>query len=229
MPIRDSALVIMTKAPVPGETKTRLVPPLSPQEAAQVSQALLEDQLQNLSRFEGADLVLTYTPSSAREFFARLHPKEASFAQRGGDLGERMAYAFRHLLGAGFRRVVLIGGDLPPVPYVFLRDAFAALSDDSCDVVLGPALDGGYYLIGMSRPLDDVFTGIEWSRSDVLAATLGKLELFNRPYKLVGSWYDVDTIDDLRRAQSQFAVAPPETMRKTRGLLKKFREGGTLN
>src|ERR1044071_5565923 len=159
----DNALVIMTKAPAPGQSKTRLVPPLSFDEAAQVARALLEDQLQNLSQFHDAELILAYTPSAAADFFAGLHPKQWSICQRGDDLGDRMAHAFEDLFSRNFRRIVLIGGDLPPVPHSLLSDAFAALSDDSSDVVLGPTLDGGYYLVGMKRALGEVFTGIHWS------------------------------------------------------------------
>src|SRR4051812_36842483 len=97
MPIPDNALVMMTKMPVPGASKTRLVPPLSYEEAADLAGAMIEDQLQNLSCFDDARLFLTYTPSDAADFFAGVHPGEWSFAQEGAELGDRMLHTFEHL------------------------------------------------------------------------------------------------------------------------------------
>ncbi|HEY7165780.1 MAG TPA: TIGR04282 family arsenosugar biosynthesis glycosyltransferase [Candidatus Binatia bacterium] len=229
MPTHGNALAIMTKAPVPGETKTRLAPPLSFEEAAELSEALIRDQLQHLRDFTRAELFLAYTPFEAADYFATLHPRDFSFVQRGTDLGDRMRNAFEELFSRSFHRVVLIGGDLPAIPLKNIFDAFEFLADDSSEVVLGPAMDGGYYLVGMNRLTEEIFSGIQWSRSDVLESTIRNLKSLNIRYKLVSSWYDVDTFDDLRRVEAEFAPVPAAAMNLTLRLLKKFREGGKLS
>lgn len=228
MPTADNALVILTKAPEPGQSKTRLVPPLSFEEAAELTCALLLDQLQNLARFTAAQLFIAFTPPSAASFFEALLPREGScFYQQGYSLGDRMRNAFDVLFSKGFSRVLLIGGDLPAVPLGALADAIAALENNS-EIVLGPSLDGGYYLVGMSRLIPEIFEGIIWSQPDVLTLTTAKLVALKRKYKLISPWYDIDTIDDLQHLKSDIAAAPAGFMKNTLALLQKFKQRGKL-
>jgi rSAM/selenodomain-associated transferase 1 len=228
MPTVDNALVILTKAPERGQSKTRLVPPLSFEEAAELACALLLDQLQNLARFNAAQLFIAFTPPSAASFFEALLPREGSrFYQQGDSLGDRMRHAFDVLFSKGFSRVLLIGGDLPAVPLEALADAIAALENNS-EIVLGPSLDGGYYLVGMSRLIPEIFEEILWSQPDVLTLTTAKLVALKRKYKLISPWYDIDTIDDLRHLNSDIAAAPAGFMKNTLALLQKLKQRGKL-
>jgi len=228
MPTVDNALVILTKTPEPGQSKTRLVPPLSFEEAAELARAVLLDQLQNLARFTAAQLFIAFTPPSAASFFEALLPREAScFYQQGDSLGDRMRHAFDVLFSRSFSRVLLIGGDLPAVPLEALADAVAALENNT-EIVLGPSLDGGYYLVGMSRMIPEIFEGIIWSRPDVLTLTTAKLVALKRKYKLISPWYDIDTVDDLRHLECDLATAPAGFMENTLALLQKFKQRGTL-
>jgi uncharacterized protein len=228
MPTADNALVILTKFPEPGQTKTRLVPPLSSAEAAELAHALLLDQLQNLTAFSAAQLFIAFTPPDKANFFEALLPRENScFPQQGESLGDRMRHAFDVLFSRGFKRVLLIGADLPAIPLKILTDAIAALENDS-EIVLGPASDGGYYLVGMNRLIPEIFKDISWSQPDVLAITTAKLVSHNRKFKLISPWYDIDIIDDLRRLNSECAVAPAGFMKNTLPLLQKFKQGGKL-
>ncbi|HUK39893.1 MAG TPA: TIGR04282 family arsenosugar biosynthesis glycosyltransferase [Candidatus Acidoferrales bacterium] len=228
MPTADNALVILTKFPEPGQSKTRLVPPLSSAEAAELAHALLLDQLQNLVAFNAAQLFIAFTPPGKANFFEALLPGQSScFPQQGESLGDRMRHAFDVLFSRGFKRVLLIGGDLPAVPLKTLTDAIAAFERDS-EIVLGPASDGGYYLVAMNRPFPEIFAGMSWSQPDVLAATIAKLISLNRKFKLISPWYDIDTIDDLSRLNSDCAAAPAGFMENTKALLQKFKQGGKL-
>jgi len=139
-----------------------------------------------------------------------------------------MRHAFGVLFSRGFSRVVLIGGDLPAIPLEALADAVAALENKSSEVVLGPSLDGGYYLVGMSRLVSEIFEGILWSQPDVLTLTTAKLVSLKKKYKLISPWYDIDTIDDLRHLESDFAAAPTGFMENTLALLQKFKQRGKL-
>ena len=230
MPTPDSALVILTKAPEAGQSKTRLVPPLSFDEAADLARALFIDQLQNLSHFTGARLFVAFTPSHAANFFTALVPSQVScFCQVGESLGDRMRHAFEHLFAGGFGRVVLIGGDLPVLPQAILADAFASLAGEGGCVILGPSRDGGYYLVGMNEVLPDIFSGIGWGGGDVLAMTVKKLVTLKKKYKLMCLWYDIDTIGDLRRFALDVATGAVEVTKNTSALLQKLKHRGKLD
>lgn len=198
MPTPVNTLVLMAKAPEPGKVKTRLVPPLTPAEAAEFYHCLLVDQLDHLASFGGADLYLAYAPDDAAGFFQRLVPRRMScFPQRGGDIGERMNHCFVEMTARGYRNVVVIGSDLPPLPLPFLETAFGMLQEGQRSVVLGPSRDGGYYLIGMNRSWPQVFADIPWSSSQVLACTVARLNGLGAPPALLPRWMDIDSFEDL--------------------------------
>jgi uncharacterized protein len=198
MPRSANALIVMAKAPVAGEVKSRLVPPLSFEEAAELYRCLLLDLLENVASFEEADLYLAFTPADAAHSFRDLAPPNFTCVpQRSGDLGERMAGIFEDSFEKGYERAVVIGSDLPVFPSSFLRDAFRALAGSS-DVVLGPSRDGGYYLIGLSRLLAEIFTHIPWGTARVLQATRDRLSRIGVEPLLLPGWFDVDTVEDLR-------------------------------
>src|SRR5574341_2188072 len=176
MPTRANALAIMAKAPVPGGVKTRLVPPLSPEEAAELSRCLLLDLLEGLKSFERADLYVAFAPVDQAPFFSGIaNGCFVCIPQRGRDLGERMKHIFEDLFSKGYRNIVVTGSDLPVYPPQFLQDAFMALESSDRGFTLGPSLDGGYYLIGMNHYVPDIFQGIPWSSSSVLSTTVQKL------------------------------------------------------
>src|SRR5918994_3242735 len=198
-----NALVILTKAPQPGQSKTRLVPPLSYAEAAELARALLLDQLESLTTVRGARLFIAFTPETAAGFFEGFISQGFTcFAQRGRSLGERMCHAFEHLFASGFENIILIGSDLPTLPMKYFQQAYGWL-EKSADIVLGPSADGGYYLIGMNRMIATLFDDIEWSSADVLCQTIHKLDDLNLKHELLSEWYDIDTAKDLERLQSQ--------------------------
>ena len=227
MSLHVNALVILTKAPQPGQSKTRLVPPLSYAEAADLARALLLDQLQNLATFGGARLFIAFTPEAAGGFFDGFIAQGFTcFAQRGQSLGERMSHAFEHLFASRFANVILIGSDLPALPVRFFQQAYAWL-EKSADVVLGPSADGGYYLIGMNRMITAIFDDIGWSSADVLSQTLHKLDDLSLKHELLSEWYDIDTGKDLERLQSQ-AKCCEVAMKNTFALLNELRQRGRL-
>jgi uncharacterized protein len=222
-----NALVILTKAPQPGRSKTRLVPPLSYAEAAELARALLLDQLESLTTFRGARLFIAFTPETAAGFFEGFISQGfTSFAQRGGSLGGRMSHAFEHLFASAFEKIILIGSDLPTLPLEFFHQAYACL-EKSADVVLGPSADGGYYLIGMKRMIPAIFEDIAWSSVDVLSQTIHKLDNLGLRHELLSEWYDIDTAKDLERLQSQ-TVLREVAMKNTFALLNELTRRGRL-
>ena len=194
------ALTIMAKRPLAGEVKTRLCPPLTPEEAAQVAHAFLLDKLEQVRRIPGVARFVAFFPSEAEAFFRTQAGKAFSLLpQRGADLGERLADVSDRLLGAGFNAVMIIGTDSPTLPDAALQEAQEALTRDRADVVLGPVDDGGYYLIGLRRPSRSLFHGIAWSTDTVLLQTVARAKAAGLRTHLLPRWFDVDAEPALRR------------------------------
>jgi len=208
------ALVVMARYPEAGKTKTRLGRIIGDDRAVSLYQAFLTDLAQ---RFAGQayDLHWAYTPPEANfpAFIATLAPYYAPymtcFPQQGADLGARLHQVFMETHERGFERTVVIGSDIPHISLPIVARAIKAL--DEADVVLGPAEDGGYYLIAMRQPYD-VFTGIPMSTSVVSQMTI---ELAHRQELLVHllePLFDVDELPDLLRLaqllQEDHTLAP---------------------
>lgn len=189
-----NAFVVMAKAPVAGAVKTRLVPPLTLDEAAELYRCLLLDLLDHVSAFDGADLYIAFDPPGAASLFQEIAPPGfICFPQRGAGLGDRMRAIFEDLFERGYEGVVVIGSDLPVFPSSFLSDAFRALAE-SARVVFGPSRDGGYYLIGLSRLVPEIFSDIAWGSERVLEATRRKLSWIGIEPVLLPVWFDVDRV-----------------------------------
>jgi uncharacterized protein len=198
----DAAFVIFAKAPIPGQVKTRLCPPLTPDEAATLHGSFVLDQLERtkaaIARFRlPAERVLACAPSSAHVFFKIMAERQGVrlLDQEGNDLGARMHGSFVTLFANGFKRVVLIGTDVPSLPLIHYRQALDSLV--AHDLVVGPARDGGYYLIGLTRPVSELFYDIPWSTDRVLATTRERAAGRQLKTALLPAWRDVDTLDDL--------------------------------
>mgnify|MGYP000893571714 CR=1 FL=1 len=201
------ALVLMAKAPVAGQVKTRLIGALTAEDAADLYAAFLSDTFALMEEVaderENLRLVLCYAPADAVEEFEKVE-REGSLmlAQRGETLGERLENCFADLFETGFDSVVIIGGDSPTLPVEHLFAAFEQLTGAD-EVVLGPAEDDGYYLIGMRRLHARVLEDIPWSTNEVLAVTRRRareagLTLFELPV-----WHTVDTPAELEQLRQE--------------------------
>ena len=208
---RKCALAVMIKAPRAGESKTRLVPPLTHAEAAALSVSFLCDTATNIAEVctkhsSGAhndgriDAVAVYTPVGAEAAFDELLPPSfALLPQRGDSFGERLFYAAADLLELGYESCCLIDSDSPTLPRPLLTAAIEELSRPGERIVLGPADDGGYYLIGMRRAHQRLFEEINWSTAEVAAQTIARAREINLDVALLPAWYDVDDAQALRR------------------------------
>jgi rSAM/selenodomain-associated transferase 1 len=186
-------LGLFAKRPAPGAAKTRLAAESSPEWAAAVAAAFLHDTLDRLAAIK-ARRVLAFTPPDALLYFEDLARGRFELTpQRDGDLGVRMAAFFREQLDVRAAPVVLVGTDSPTLPVSYVELAFIMLQN--ADVVLGPAADDGYYLIGCRRSVPPVFDGITWGGPRVLLDTVARLPEHCR-LALPPLWYDVDTLAD---------------------------------
>ncbi len=191
----QSRILVFARAPVKGRVKTRLIPALGPAGALALYEKLLGHTLETVRHSRLAPAVLCCSPDLQHEFF-RQHSKDfVLYQQQGQDLGERMERAICHGLQEA-QAVVLIGSDCPAIDATCLARAFDALTEH--DVVIGPAEDGGYVLIGMKRPRSGLFENIDWGSDRVLAQTRERLETLGLSWAELPALPDIDRPEDLK-------------------------------
>ena len=206
------ALGVMTKAPLAGRVKTRLVPPLTPEEAAELNKCFLRDTAAAIStacsrrpvgdarKTARASAIAVYTPVGAESAYNDILPDDFSLLpQRGDKFGERLYFAVEDLFKCGFDSVCLIDSDSPTVPAENFAEAVELLSTSDDRIVLGPSDDGGYYLIGVKKPHGHLFEQIDWSTERVLNQTIQRATEIGLEVKLLPIGYDVDDDASLRR------------------------------
>ena len=216
--------------------KTRLTPPLTPEEAAALNICFLRDTTTAISSAivkGGALGIAVYTPRGEEGAYAGILPAEFQLVpQRGEAFGERLVFALEDIFRLGFGSVCLIDSDSPTVPQRAFAEAVTILAQSDDAVVLGPSEDGGYYLIGLNKLHRLLFEDIAWSTAAVLEQTLGQARKRNLPVHLLPTWYDVDDRGTLQRLCQEFFVsnkngAPGYPAPATRGYLEELlrREG----
>jgi rSAM/selenodomain-associated transferase 1 len=204
------ALLVFAKTPKPGKVKTRLLAAVPADVAAALHAACIEDTLRLVRKMRGCDVFVFAAGGTG--YFRRLVKKEGSggpmqvLPQRGANLGARMENAFRKCFAMGYREVVVIGTDTPWMGAGRVRGAFAVLKAN--DVVIGPAEDGGYYLLGMRKMVPEIFRGIPWSTERVMALTLRKIGDLKLRKKLLRRDFDLDRPEDLKRAARMLKRRP---------------------
>ena len=198
----------MVRVPAPGRCKTRLCPPLSEQQAAGLYRAFLQDIGRELAAWNTAlDVWVAWCgdleqPRELSSFF----PPSARFVQQRGDsLAERMNEVFGMLFELGYRSVVMRNSDSPHLPTAFLDQAFAALDQEPGSVVLGPDLDGGFYLVGLDRPALGLFPEL-MSTDTVFSQTAAAARARDRQVVELPAFLDVDDVDDLRMLWLEFGA-----------------------
>ena len=206
------ALAITCKTPINGSSKTRLSPPLRPDECAAISACFICDLANTIaavtaaSDFRGYAL---YTPRGTEAALRQLLPEGFQLMpQVEGDFGERLLHGTIDLLAAGHSGAILINSDSPTLPASILHQAADAVRCGD-NVVLSPAYDGGYTLIGLSKPHARLFAEIPWSTSEVFRLTLERASEIALPVVQVPGWYDVDDAASLRILEAEFAGERP--------------------
>jgi rSAM/selenodomain-associated transferase 1 len=211
----DALILFFMKYPEPGEVKTRLAESIGSDKAAQLYRTFILDLLGKLESTRLPFAICFYPERKKKLLMEWLGEGYEYIPQRGGDLGERMAAAFLEAFAGGHRRVILMGGDFPDLPQAFLEESLGALNTH--DAVIGPAMDGGYYLIGFRKEtfIQQAFEGMDWSREGVFRQTLSILKGHRRRVYVLPVWNDIDTIQDLRQfieRSEESGVATSKTM-----------------
>lgn len=213
-------MIIFAKAPIPGQVKTRLCPPLTPDEAASLHGSFVLDTLERakaaITKFRlPMDRFLACAPSVSHAFFKIMEERHSVslFDQVGADLGARMNQAIATVLTQGYRQAIIVGTDVPSLSLTHYQQACSLLREN--DLVLGPSTDGGYYLIGLKRLQPELFADIPWSTNRVCALTREKADGLGLKTALLSEWRDIDSIDDLQALMAETGMMP-ENPRLTR-------------
>lgn len=208
------AVAILCKTPAPGRSKTRLSPPLRPDECAAISACFIADLAATIAQLARNDPrvrpAAVYTPVGSEAELGALVPDGFAFVpQREGDFGERLGGGVVDLLGAGHTAAIVVNSDSPTLPEAILAEAVeAVLAGDG--VVLSPADDGGYVLVGLPRFVPRLFEDIAWSTPEVFRSTLERAAAVALPVRLVPGWYDIDDAASYAVLEAELAgTAPP--------------------
>jgi len=206
------AVAIICKTPMAGKSKTRLSPPLKPEECAAISACFIRDlsrTIQSLADEGDAAGYAVYTPLGTEASLRQLLPSRFALTLQGeGDLGERLLKGTADLLADGHAGAILVNSDSPTLPKAILREAVVAVRRGD-NVTLSPAFDGGYTLVGLSRPHARLFSGIPWSTGDVYRLTLERAQELGLPVMNVPGWYDVDDAASFQMLEDELSGRPP--------------------
>lgn len=218
--------MVVAKQPVPGQTKTRLSPELTGEQAAAIYECFLLDTLEIIrAAKKQLDFVpiIAYLPAEGEHYFRQIAPDFEFILQEGSDLSERLNNATTHCLMNGYEQAVIMDSDSPTLPPSSLVGAFQALQ--SSDIALGPCDDGGYYLIGLKQPAPSLFLTVTMSTSQVTADTLDRAKQSDMTVKMLPGCYDIDYVDDLKRLMEELEYLPATAAPYTRKFLIAHAEG----
>lgn len=206
LPETEEAIFLFVRFPEPGQAKTRLIPELGARRAAEVCRKMAEQVADTVREFERPGLlrVAYFSPADKEPEIREWLGNDFHYvAQPAGDLGRRLEDAFVGGFRKGARRIVAIGTDCVEITEEIISEAFEALYQ--VDAAIGPALDGGYYLMGLNRPCHSIFRGIPWSTDKALRETLARLRGCGLNVRLLPPLNDIDSPEDLKADRSGFA------------------------
>ena len=223
--MKDNAVILFTRIPVEGKTKTRLKPLLTDEKCCRVQRAFIRDVYAMLQKdCNDCDIYVCFSPEGNLDELMEITPGAKShFPQNGGDLGEKMFNALSRVLGKGYKRCLLIGSDIPQIKAAQLREAMDLL--DSNDIVICPTIDGGYYLIAMKEPHKELFSIKEYGTSNVFEQTIEAAEKIKKKCACGSKLMDIDDQEDLFRLAELLKEESAEVCVETRKILGEILAG----
>ncbi len=207
----DCTLVIMAKAPKPGRVKTRLAASLPTPAIIGLYRCLLEDTVALAQSLDGVETAIMSPASDVEELSRMTGGEVCVIGQNGQGLGAALASVFAHFAAAGPRRIVAFNSDSPHLPASALLTAFDVLN--SCDLVIGPTHDGGYYLVGATASHPELFAGSSMGTANALEALLARARSLALSVGFTPTFYDVDVAADLSRLAEDLRLAPDRAPR----------------
>ncbi len=196
---KDTAIIVFTRFPVEGKVKTRLAKNMGNKFAVSFYRVCAEHTFKELLKVKetGSEIFLFCSEGNEIEQVMKWAGNDFNYySQQGNDLGLKMQNAFETVFKKGYKKAIIIGTDAPDVSMNIVQSAISVLNNYS--VVIGPANDGGYFLLGFKSKLIDLFSGIEWSTDSVFNSTIEKLNNSKTHYFVVDELTDIDTLEDLQ-------------------------------
>lgn len=215
------AIIIFTRVPIKGHTKTRLETCLSKENCAGLHVSFIKD-IYNTCKCTNLDIFVFYTPIGEKDILQNIlgtNPKY--YPQSGDNLGEKMLNAIETVLSSGYDSCILIGTDIPEIKGEYIMKGFLSLK--TCDVVLGPTFDKGYCLIGMKKPYKKVFSNQTYGTGSVLSSTLEKIKNSGLTYSLLETVLDIDEESDLLMLEKRINLGLASNCENTAGFLKNIK------
>ena len=212
----NRGLIVFARKPVAGLVKTRIARDMGTRAATELYAAMLEDVLERSADLDGVRTLVFWALEAGEPPDYPALPCLEMLKQCGSTLGERMANAFDTAFSSGIESCCIIGSDSPDLPRQHIQQAFRMLERDRTDIVIGPAVDGGYYLLGMKHLWGRLFEDIPWSSAQVLKASCERASELGLKTTLLPGWYDIDTLDDLRKLANTADMEAPRTRRAIR-------------
>lgn len=215
------ALILFTRVPIAGKTKTRLQTALTPEQCAQAHSAFLQDVASSCLAPQQWDLLVFYGEEGSLSVLQELLPQQKDFfVQQGKILGEKMDRAIADTFKMGYDRCVLIGADLPLINREIIAQAMRTLGETS--LVLGPTVDGGYYLVGSTKPCPEIFSGQSYGGSNVFENTVAAAQKAGLSLGTVATMEDIDQPEDLRNFADKLSMQPEEICPHSRRFLREL-------
>ncbi len=211
--------MLFARDPVLGQVKTRLSPSMDAATILKLYTCFLRDSLDKIRQVKNADRFVGVAPSHQSGFFTDIADSDIRlFVQEGKKLGDKMRRAIQDRLAEGYEKAVIIGSDSPSLPVAYIEQAL----DSDKDIVLGPSIDGGYYLIAMRKKVIEVFDGVSWGTEHVLRETAAHLQRDGATLELLPIWYDIDSPEDLQFFQTHLQLISRGGLEKVASATEKF-------
>ena len=221
----DNAIILFARDPILGQVKTRLNSFLDKETILKLYICFLEDSLVKIQDVGNSDCFVAISPGDNSNFFNQKRSSGINlFSQQGEDLGEKMRKAFVDRFSEGYTRVAIIGSDSPSLPVSYIRRAL----NSEKDLVLGPSIDGGFYLIAMKEKVSEVFKSVSWGTDKVLDETLQIIKDDGISFDLLPLWYDIDIPEDLKFLKTHLLLCL-EAGLGDGGMTKKILDGITFD
>ncbi len=232
LPSLQCAIAVMGKASAPGRTKTRLVPPLSGEDAARLNTAFLQDAIGNIiaaGRETDIAPYVAYGPAGTEPFFRACLPAQIDLIECClPNFGDCLRHALTVMLARGHAAACVLNADSPTLPTQYLIEAARTLASEPDHIVIGPSTDGGYYLLGLTQVHSHLFTDIEWSSPRVCEQTRQRAAEAGLPVTLLEPWYDVDDAAALRQLEADLANADAGSDARSGGMYGAHRTRAAL-
>lgn len=212
----ENALIILSKAPIPGLTKTRLCPPLTYKQAAILHYNFLKDIFYRFKNLKNIKAYISYTPKRSKKYFRDIIKTNNFILQKEHSLGNKLFEVFNIFFKKEIKKIIIIASDSPDLPVKYIEEAFCFLGRKTKAIVIGPCIDKGFYLIGLNQKIErNIFEDLDWGMQNICGSLVKIARGNGFCIKLLPAWYDVDDAQGLCRLIKKVLILPKKFLPHT--------------